>query len=265
MGLLDDLKQQAETLRKEQESGRTAQLQNSQAMQSGLREARRYLTELASSLNIIKPPVYRSYHLDAANKLDQLEQCEYKVREKQRTFEQKDYLEEVAFLFRCVGAHDLTIEKSSAQSVNRLREFLWSYNMRFDCREWKGERGLLERATFTVFADVPATAVFAGDWDTGKITLTLKNVERPGEAAFQYDAVELNPALFEELAKLLLGKPNRFRNLGGHQQMMQSMPRSQATAGGDAPAGTATIPAGPAGISGPKGGVLGFVNALLKK
>lgn len=218
MGLLDGLKQQAETLKQEQGSGPTSPLQNLQAMQPGLQEALRYLSDLANALNITKPTVYRSYYVDTANRLEQLAQCEYTVREKRRTVNHKDYLEEVVFGFRCVGTRNLTIEKTSAASVNRLREYLWTYNFRFEYRESTGERGLLERGTFTVIADVPATATLAGDWDTGKITLTLKNVERPGDTVYTYDVVEINVALLEELAALLLGKPNRLRDLGSHQQ-----------------------------------------------
>ena len=218
MGLLDGLKQQAETLKQEQESGPTSPLQKLQAMQPGLQEALHYLSDLANALNITKPAVYRSYYVDTANRLEQLAQCEYMVREKRRTVNHKDYLEEVVFGFRCVGTRNLTIEKTSAASVSRLREYLWTYNFRFEYRESTSERGVLERGTFTVIADVPATATLAGDWDTGKITLTLKNVERPGDTVYTYDVVEINVALLEELAALLLGKPNRLRDLGSHQQ-----------------------------------------------
>lgn len=216
MGLLDDLERQAEALRQEQESARAAQLQKLQAIQPGLREALRYLSKFANALNIIKRPVYRSYHVDMTNKLEELAQCEYMVREKQQTLDNRDYLEEVAFLFRCVGTRNLTIEKTSAMAVSRLREYLWNYNIRFECREVTSARGQLERGTFTVFAEVSAAATFAGDWDTGKITLTLRNIEKVGVVAYQYDAVELNLALLEELAKFLLGEPNQLRHLGSH-------------------------------------------------
>ena len=228
MGLLDELKQQANMLK--QNSGDAARLRNLQAMQPGLQEARRYLSELANALNITKPAVYRSYHVDMANKLEKLAQCEYMVREKQLTLDHRDYLEEVSFRFRCVGTRNLTIEKTSTEGVKRLQEYLRTYNMRFECRELKSERGLAERGMFTIFAEVTATATLAGDWDTGKIKLILKNVERPGEMVYQYDFLEINSALLDEFAKVLLDRPNQFRDLGSHQQMMRSTPRRLATA-----------------------------------
>jgi hypothetical protein len=260
-GLLEELKQQAEKLKQEQDSGRAVRLQNLQVMQTGLQEARRYLGELANALNILKPAVYRSYYVDMANRLDQLAQCEYAVREKQRTLNSKDYLEEVAFGFRCVGTRNLTIEKTSMEGVNRLREYLWAYNIRFECREVKSERGLPERGTFTIFAEVPASATFAGNWDTGEITLTLKNIERPGVVEYQYEAFELNVELFEELASFLLGRPNRLRQLGGYQQMIRSTTRPLAVARDDMPPDAPQLAAGSASNA----GALGFVNALLKK
>jgi hypothetical protein len=228
MGLLEELKQQAESLK--QNSGGASRLRNLQTMQPALQEARRYLSDLANALNITKPAVNRSYYVDMSNRLETLAQCDYAVREKQRTLDNKDYLEEVSFRFRCVGTRNLTVEKTSAEGVNRLQEYLRTYNMRFECRELKSERGLLERGMFTIFADVSATATLTGDWDTGKIKLTLKNIERAGETVYQYDSAEINPTLLDEFAKVLLDRSNRLRELGSHQQMMRSTPRRLAAA-----------------------------------
>jgi hypothetical protein len=228
MGVLDELKQQAALLK--QDSGGATRLRNLQAMQPGLKEARRYLSELADTLNITKPAVYRSYYVDMAKRLEKLAQCEYMVRQKQRTIDNKDYLEEVAFRFRCVGTGNLNIEKTSAEGVKRLQEYLWTYNMRFECRELKSERDRLERRMFTIFSEVPAAATLVGDWNTGKIKLALKNIERPGEVLYQYDFVEINSELLDEFAKVLLDRPNRFREFGSHQQMMRSTPRRRGNA-----------------------------------
>ena len=230
MGLLDDLKQQAERQKQQQESGQTVRGQNLQAVQTALGEAFRYLSELAKTLNTVKPQVYRLFYVDVSTKLDQLAQCDYTVREKRKTVDNKDYLEEVKFLFRSVGSQNVTIEKDSPQNVERLREQLWLYNFKFECKEIKNERGMIVRGTFTVFTDVPASATFVGDWDAGKIKLTLKNIEKSGDADYIYEAAEVNPALFEELAKLLVGKPNNLRNLGSYQVMMRTTTLRRPTA-----------------------------------
>ena len=261
MGILDDLKQQAESLKQQQESGRAARIQNLQAIQPGLWEASRYLGDLANALNVIKPQVYRSFYVDMANKLDQLAQCDYMVRDKRRTLDNKDYLEEVVFGFRSVGNQNLTIEKDSPEGVKRLRDYLWAYNFRFECREFKTAQGLVERGTFTVFAELPATATFAGDWDSGKIKLTLKNIDKTGDVDYLYDASETNLTLLDELAKFLLGKPNNLRHLGSHQKMIRSTQHLLAAPEDNQPQDSPPLASEPEH----KGGVLGFVKSLLKR
>ena len=91
----------------------------------------------------------------------------------------------------------------------------------------QAETRLLERAVFKMFAQVPA-AVFAGDWDTGQIRLTLKNIETVGEVNYLYDADEVTGDLLDELTKLLLAKPNQLRKLGRHQTMTLTTPRITA-------------------------------------
>jgi hypothetical protein len=230
MGLLDDLKQQAERQKQQQESGQAVRGRNLERIHAALGEAYRYLNELAKTFNAVKPQVHRSFYVDPSTKLDQLAQCDYTVRDKRKTLDHKDYLEEVKLLFRSVGNQNLTIEKDSPQNVERLREQLWSFNFKFECKEFKNERAMIQRGTFTVFADVPASATFAGDLDTGKIKLTLKNIEKAGDADYFYEAAEVNEALLEEFAKLLIGKPNNFRNLGNYQEMMRTTTVRRPTA-----------------------------------
>src|SRR5450759_1878170 len=83
MGLLDDLKQQAESLRQKQqeteqvtEEGRNQRLQLAQAK---LNDALHYWVELFYSLNVIKPVIPRDYYLEGgAIKLESLMQCDYR-------------------------------------------------------------------------------------------------------------------------------------------------------------------------------------------
>lgn len=225
MGLLDDLKQEAESRKRQLRTSHAARDQNRQAIHVALREASRYLSELADSLNVLKPQVPRHFYIDGATRLDQLMQCDYKARDRRNTVDNQDYLEEASLLFRCVGSRNQTIEKQSLAAIKNLRDYLWGYNFRFECQEIKNDRGLVERAVFTVLAEVPASVVFTGDWETGHIRLTLKNLETIGEVNYLYDANEVGRDLLEELTKLLLAKPNQLRKLGRHQEMIRTAPR----------------------------------------
>lgn len=229
MGLLDDLKQQAESRKQEEQTNQAEKRRNLQAVNAALRGAFQYFTELANSLNILKPEVARSFYIESTTKLDNLRQLNYRVRDRRKTVDQQDYFEEVALRFSWAGSQALVIEKDSPMLIPRLRDYLAGYNLRFECREIKNDRSVVERAVFTIEPEVIASAAFAGNWDTGMIRLTLKNIEVLGSVDYQYDATELDGTLFEELVKLVLGKPNNLRNLGRHQEMLRTTPRLRAT------------------------------------
>ena len=224
MALLDELKQQAEARRQQLQASQATRHLNRQAVHVALREASRYFIELADSLNVLQLPIMRHFHV-SETRLEQLVQCDYNARERRKTVETQDYFEEAGLRFYCAGGQDVRIVKDSPYSIKNLRDYLWSYNFRFECREIKNDRGLVERAVFTVFAQVPSGIVFAGDWDTAQIRLTLKNIETVGEVNYLYDADEVTRELLEELTKLLLARPNQLRKLGRHQEMTLTAPR----------------------------------------
>ena len=224
MGLLDELKKQAETHKQQLLSGQASKEQNRQAVHALLREVSRQLKELADSLNVLKPKVIRQFYIGQA-KLDGLTQCEYNARDRRVPVSGQDYIEETALSFRCIGLQPLKVERNSPDAIKKLSEYLWGYSFRFECQEFRNDRMMLERAIFTVLPEVASAATFAGNLDTGKIRLTLKNIETAGNVDFQYEIDEVNRELVDELAKLVLGRSNQLRKLGCYQQMMSTTTR----------------------------------------
>jgi hypothetical protein len=227
MGLLDDLKQQADSLNQRDMSSQERRSANSKIEHAKLKEVFQTLTDLAKSLNAIKPRVERNFYVESTTKLSNLIQTEYSVRDERKTVDFVDYIQQVIFQFRSCGTQNVVLEKHSPETIKRTRDYLWGYKMKFECKEIKNERHLVERAVFTIMSEVPGAATFTGDWDSGKIRLTLSNIETLGNIDFIYDPPEINQGLLEELAKLLLGKPNNLRAMGNYQESMMTNPRSR--------------------------------------
>jgi hypothetical protein len=111
MGLLDDLKQQAET---EQARQRTQQEDRSRslvALHQALGDASRCLADFARTLEVVKPVVARSYPVDSIARLENLLQSGDAVRERRKTVEFRDYLEQVALRLHAVGGQSLTVRR----------------------------------------------------------------------------------------------------------------------------------------------------------
>lgn len=227
MGLLDDLKQQADTLNQRDLSSQERRSANSKIEHAKLKEVFLVLDDLAKSLNAVKPKVERNFYVESTTRLSNLIQGDYSVRDERKSVEFVDYICMVAFQFRSCGTQNVVLEKQSPETIKRTRDYLWGYKLKFECNEIKNDRHLVERAVFTIMSEVPCAATFTGDWDTGKIKLTLSNVETLGAVDYIYDPLEINKGLLEELAKLLLGKPNTLRTMGSYQEMMMTNPRSR--------------------------------------
>lgn len=222
MSLLDDLKKQADSLRQKQEVSQEQVSQNLLAVNVKLKEALAYWVEMFNSLNIIKPVVERTYFLDSGNvRLEKLNQIDYNVNGRRKTIDHHDFIEGVVLRFRCYSDQKVAVTKESDAHVERMREHLWSHNVKFDVKENKNERGYVERGQFTILCDVPVMVTLFGDFERGHIRIHTKNLEKFGEFHYVYDIAEFGREISEELAKMILGQPNSLRTLGSHQQALR--------------------------------------------
>ena len=223
MGLLDDLKQQADTLRQKEQISQEEINQNLLLAHAKLKDALHYWVELFNSLNVIKPPITRIYYLEGgATRIEGLRQSDYNVNGRRLTIDHKDYIEAIVLRFRCASEQRLTIEKQTDGVVQRMREHLWSNNLKFDLKEVRNERGYIERGIFTVLCEVPVTVTMAGDLENARIKVACKNLEKFGEYTNVYDFDEFGKEVLEELAKVIVMKPNNFRVLGRHQESLRT-------------------------------------------
>ena len=223
MGLLDDLKQQADTLRQKEQVSQEEINQNLLLAHAKLKDALHYWVELFNSLNVIKPSITRTYYLEGgASTLDGLHQSDYNVNGRRLTLDHKDYIEAIVLRFRCASDQKLTIEKQTDAVVQRMREHLWTNNLKFDLKEFRNERGYTERGIFTINCEVPVMVTMIGDLENGRIKIVCKNLEKLGEFTNVYEFDEFNKEVLEELGKVIIAKPNNFRTLGRHQESMRA-------------------------------------------
>ncbi len=226
MGLLDELKQQAESLRQKQQVKQQLTQeeieQNLQLMHARLKDALHSWKELFDSLNVVKPVISHYYYLEGATKLENLLQCDYKADDRHLTVDQKDYTNTIVLRFHCVADRKVTIEKQMAPVVQRTRDYLWLHNLTFDLKETRNERGYVERGIFIVSCQVPVLITIVANIENSQVKITTKNLEKLGDSVYTYDFDEFGKELQEELAKVILAKPNAFRAMGKHQQALRT-------------------------------------------
>lgn len=229
MAFLDDLKKEAEA-QKQQEQLQTqtklaAVSQNFLLVQVKFKEIHNYLLELVNQLNVLNLDLRRSYYIESFGMIDDYRPRDYALSVDSIRIGQKDYANTLLLRYKCASEKNIVIERTVPAQIDNLKDYLWQNNLKYQCTEFKNDRGLVARAIFNIASEIPVTLRFAADFENAKIFLQMKNFSGLTVSEYSYDAAEITQPLLDELAKYLVDKPNIFRELGRHQQSMRELTR----------------------------------------
>jgi hypothetical protein len=214
MGLLDDLKKEADSL-KNQEVARTQTIHaNAASVDRALRKAFYYLNELFKQLNVVRPPCPRDYDLHTVGKIDGLSQSDYRVEFRTSQRNGSEHFESLQIAFRRGKPEKITV-KREAEFIERFRDLLWQNNLRFTSEALRNDRRVIISETFTINCDVVCGVDVEGDYEAGAIRFKMKNVEDFGPTLYTLEPDSVTDPALEELAKLLIGKDSKF---GGYNR-----------------------------------------------
>jgi ribosomal protein L12E/L44/L45/RPP1/RPP2 len=167
----------------------------------------------------------RTYFIEGYGMIDNYRPRDYALSIDSIRIGQKDFINALVLRYKCVTDKHITLERNTPQQIDNQKDYLWQNNLKYQCTEFKNERGLLARAVFTVASEVPVTARFAADFENAKIMLQVKNLNGFTMSEFVYNADEITQELLDEFAKFLLDQPHKLRELGVHQLARRTMVR----------------------------------------
>ena len=220
MGLLDDLKKEAETL-KNQAAVKTQSINaNAVAVDRALRKTFLYMSELFKQLNVVKPPCPRVYDLLTVGKIGGLVQTDYRIEYRTSQRDNAEHFENVTINFKRGKPEQLTVRRE-AEQIERFRDLLWQNNMRFTSEPFKNERRVTIHEVFKINCDVLCGAEVVGDYDNGAIRFRLKNVEDFGPTVYTLEPDAVTDKSLEELAKLFIGKDSNFKDFNRRPAFQQ--------------------------------------------
>jgi hypothetical protein len=216
MGLLDDLKQEAEERTASEEQG---QGQDSASSDSDTEHVRRtlapkmkalynYFKEFNEHLNVVSPDVSGDYLLEGLGTLTKLQQGDYKL-----ATDDPNSIQKFTFHWSCTRPGRQEFKVLNPIIAEKHREILWNLNLRFNKRDLQNGAG----AVFVVEAYVPVSFEFEADPIKNAISLKLKNLGALGVVNHSYSPDKVNAELMDELAKCVLRRPNRFDELNGEK------------------------------------------------
>jgi hypothetical protein len=212
VGLLDDLKKQADEL-KAQDVDRTESMRSTAvAVDHALRRSFLYLNDLGKQLNVVQMPSPFKYALPTVGDIDGLIIKDFFCDFRSKHFIDKDYYGEVQVAYRCFSDKVLTVKKGPDE-MEKFRDALWQSNIEHKSEQFRNERKVITHEVFKVKCDFRVQAKIEGDHETGRIKIVTKNV-----AGFEVDlfilmAQEMNEQAVEEFAKWFIGRPNKWEDI----------------------------------------------------
>lgn len=210
--LLDQLRHRAEIRQREIHSELAERTSINEAIDQALKHLFFYLHELVQQLNIIKPEIPRNYPLIEQFELNELSWQEGFADYRTQSQSAGALVELVTFSYHLNGGTTLHIERDGP-SVDRFRAMLFDFGLPFTYKEFKNERSYVERAAFEIRNDVSVSARWRADFAKGAIVLETRNLERLGSAIYHLRPQVVDQALLDDFGRLILGQPNRFREL----------------------------------------------------
>ena len=212
MGLLDDLKKQADAV-KAQDTDKTESLRSSAvAVDHSLRRTFLYLNDLGKQLNVVQMPSPFAYDLPTVGKIDGLTIKDFFCDFRSKHFIDKDYYGEVHVAYRAWSDKLLTVKKGP-DDMEKFRDLLWQSNIEHKSEVFRNDRKVITHEVFKITCDFRVQAKIEGDHENARLKIGTKNVGGFNVDLFNMLAQEMNDHAVEEFAKYFIGRPNNWVDL----------------------------------------------------
>jgi hypothetical protein len=212
VGLLDDLKKQADAL-KAQDTDKTESLRSTAvSVDHALRRTFLYLNDLGKQLNVVQMPSPFAFDLPSVGRIDGLIIKDFFCDFRSKHFIDKDYYGEVHVAYRCWSEKVLTIKKGP-DDMEKFRDLLWQSNIEHTSEQFRNERKVITHEVFKVKCDFREQSKLDGDHESGKLKIVTKNVDGFSVDLYNLLAQEMNDQGVEEFAKHFIGRPNQWSEL----------------------------------------------------
>lgn len=215
MGLLDDLKQQAQTVVTDGAEQRRVYLANMTLIDGAMRVVLAYFFDLANQLKVVKPASPHIYRVWGVGEFSQMQMTLAAANSRDKPLEGGSHPDYIEFLVEWQGRESLRTVCSSQSAAKHLKEQMWQYGCKLEEKIQTAPDGKFIRSAITIASLVPTRFRFDAVYETGKIRLNIRNLANLGEDQHLLTPAQCTPVLCEELAKAMLGKPHQLAELLG--------------------------------------------------
>jgi hypothetical protein len=210
MGLLDDLKKQADLVRTHDSLQRSNLQENTRVVDEAMHRAFLYLLDLFKQLEVLKPANPLAYDIESVGQLKDLKYVSGFVDPRKKKFADRDVYDYIDFYVKWAAANNLVVERDMPPTIKKVRDVLWAANIKATEVETKTSYGSLGKVKFTIPAALTVNFTLKADIEGRRLLFYGKNALQLGIDDFAITADELTDEILEELAKMLIGQRNNF-------------------------------------------------------
>ena len=211
MGLLDDLRKQADMVKSQQLSQQSMLQESIKLVEAKMHRTFLYLNDLLKQLAVLRPTNPTVYSIPGVGDFQNLVFVESFIDYRKKKIFDKDYYDVITLFIKWDSPASLTVERDMPATIQKVNDVLWSFGLKFTEEKIKKPGGGFEKMKFTVPSTVTCDITITADHDNGRLVVKGKHFFRLGADELRISAGDVNEALLEEFAKMLIGQPSALR------------------------------------------------------
>ena len=211
MGLLDDLKKQADMVISQKLSQKSILQESMKLVEGKMHQTFLYLNELLKQLAVLRPTNPMVYSIPGIGDFQNLVFAESFIDYRKKKIFDKDYYDVITLFIKWDSPASLVLERDMPATIQKVSDVLWNYGLKFTEEKIKSPGGGFQKMKFTVPSAVTCDIIIAADHDNCRLVLKGKHFFRLGSDELRIPAGDIDEALLEEFAKMLIGQPSVLR------------------------------------------------------
>ena len=222
MGYLDDLKRRADEERARSAVDLGALERNSLLTDGACNSAFRYLASLAQQLNVLQPVSRAAYRFDAKNTFRNLKMSNFRCDSRQRRNRNAEVFDHVVLAFDLKTGTRVTIAKDFPPEIDKLEARLTQCAAPYTTEvAVDPSNGRFLEKRFDIKVEFRGVVRLIPDHDTAWIQFQVVNLEGFETVTVHFPAFEVGSQRLDELARWIVGEPNKFLDGGQHLRRVE--------------------------------------------
>ena len=170
-----------------------------------------YLNDLFKQLSVLRPTNPMVYSIPGIGDFQNLGFAESFVDYRKKKINDKDHYDVIVFFIKWALPQNLVVERDMPATIQKVRDVLWSFGLKFTEEEVKKAGGGFQKMKFTIPHSITCDITITADHENARLVVKGKHLLRLGQEELRIPAEDVNEALLEEFAKMLIGQPTALR------------------------------------------------------